>query len=348
MGYQEKNVRPEELNWEELGFDYIKTDYRYLATWKDGQWSEGELVEDNHIRIHEGSMVIHYGQHCFEGLKAYRRQDGEVQLFRVDENAKRMATSAERLMMPAFPEDRFIQAVKDVVKANIDWVPPYGTGATLYIRPYMIGVGPNIGLRSADEYIFSIFVTPVGSYFKGGMQPANFIVTEYDRAAPNGTGAAKVGGNYGGSLMPASDAKAKGFSDVVYLDPKDHRKIEEVGAANFFAIRNDGTFVTPKSNSILPSITRRSVLYLAQEELGIPVEEGEIYIDQLDDYKEAGAIGTAAVIAPIGGLYYKGNLHTFYSQDEVGPVTQKLYDHLSGIQFGDVPAPEGWIFTLDD
>lgn len=342
----QENLKPETMDWKNIGFDYIKTDYRYMSKWKDGEWDEGNLVEDNQITIHEGSPVFHYGQHCFEGLKAYRTKDGDIQLFRVDENARRMAKSCARLMMPTFPEERFIEAVKETVRANEDWVPPYGTGASLYIRPYMIGTGANIGVQPAKEYIFSIFVIPVGAYFKGGLTPNTFIVTEYDRAAPNGTGAAKAGGNYGGSLLPGNIAKTSGYSDVVYLDPKSHTKIEEVGAANFFAITNDDVFVTPKSASILPSITKSSLLYLASEYLDMEVREEDIYIDKLDDFKEAGAMGTAAVIAPVGGLMINDDLHVFHSQEEAGPITKKLYELISGIQFGDVKAPEGWIFSI--
>lgn len=343
-----EQIQPESIDWSTLGFDYIKTDYRYRARWKDSQWDSGELVEDDYIKLHEGSTVLHYGQHCFEGLKAYRTKNGDIQLFRVDENAKRMIKSCQRLMMPTISEERFIEAVKETVKANERWVPPYGTGASLYIRPYMFGVGPNIGVQPAKEYIFAIFVVPVGAYFKGGLTPTNFVVTDYDRAAPNGTGASKAGGNYGGSLLPGHEAKSQGYSDVVYLDPKNHESIEEVGAANFFAITHDDVFVTPKSLSILPSITKLSLLHIAKEYLDLEVEEGRILITELDRFKEAGAMGTAAVIAPINGLMVHGELHEFAPDNEVGPITKKLYDILNGIQFGDIEAPEGWIFKVNE
>ncbi|QLB13201.1 branched chain amino acid aminotransferase [Bisgaardia hudsonensis] len=335
------------IDWKNLGFSYVKTDYRYIAYWKDGKWSDGELTQDNTLRISEGSTALHYGQQCFEGLKAYRCKDNSINLFRPDENAKRMQRSCQRLLMPEVPTEMFIDACKQVVKANQDWIGPYGSGATLYLRPYLIGVGDNIGVHPAPEYIFSIFCCPVGAYFKGGMKPTNFIVSEYDRAAPQGTGAAKVGGNYAASLYPGKLAHDKNFSDCIYLDPQTHTKIEEVGAANFFGITKDNKFITPKSPSILPSITKYSLLYLAKERLGLETIEGDIYINQLAQFKEAGACGTAAVISPIGGIQYKDNFHVFYSETEVGEVTKKLYNELVGIQFGDIPAPENWIVKVE-
>ncbi len=334
------------IDWEELSFEYIKTDFRYVSKWIDGKWDEGKLVEDNTLTISEGSPALHYGQQCFEGMKAYRRKDGTIQLFRPDQNAKRINDSCRRILMPEIPEDKFIDACIQVVKANEAYVPPYGTGATLYIRPFVIGVGDNIGVSSATEYIFSIFCIPVGAYFKGGLAPVNFIVTDYDRAAPHGTGAIKVGGNYAASLMPNKIAVEKGFADCIYLDPATHTKIEEVGAANFFGITKDNKFVTPKSPSILPSITKYSLIHVAKEYLGLEVEERDVFIDNLDEFKEAGACGTAAVITPIGGIEYKGKLHVFHSETEVGPITKQLYDTLYGIQFGDVKAPEGWIVEV--
>ena len=335
-----------DLDWNSLGFSYIKTDYRYIAYWKDGKWSEGQLTQDNVLHISEGSTALHYGQQCFEGLKAYRCKDGSINLFRPDENAKRMQRSCQRLLMPQVPVDMFIDACKQVVKANEEWVGPYGSGATLYLRPFLIGVGDNVGVNPAPEYIFSIFCCPVGAYFKGGMKPTNFFVSDYDRAAPQGTGAAKVGGNYAASLYPGKEAKSRGFGDCIYLDPATHTKIEEVGSANFFGITQDNKFVTPLSPSILPSITKYSLLYLARERLGMEVVEGDVYINELTQFKEAGACGTAAVITPIGGIQYGDNFHIFYSETEVGPVTKQLYDELVGIQFGDRPAPQGWIIKV--
>lgn len=334
------------IDFSKLGFEYTKTDYSYISYYKDGKWDEGQLVEDDKITISLTSPSLHYGQQGFEGMKAYRWKDGSIHMFRIDENAKRLQDTCRRLMMPEVSVEKFIDAVYKVVEANKDYVPPYETNATLYIRPFIIGVGDNLGLRPAKEYIFSIIVTPVGPYFKGGLTPVNFMVTDYDRAAPNGTGAVKVGGNYAASLYSNQIAKANGFADCIYLDPATHTKIEEVGAANFFAITKKGEFVTPKSPSILPSITKRSLLYIAEHYLGIPAIEKDIYIDHLDDYTEAGACGTAAVISPIGGIYYKDKLHVFYSETEVGPVTKKLYDTIVKIQFGDLEAPKNWIFDL--
>lgn len=334
------------IDWSTIGFKYIKTDFRYISRWKDGKWDEGELVEDNMICISEGSTALHYGQACFEGLKAYSTKEGKIQLFRPDENAKRMQKSCKRVLMPEVPVEKFIDACVQVVKANQAYVPPYGTGATLYLRPLMIGVGDNIGVSPAPEYIFCVFCIPVGAYFKGGMAPVNFTVSDYDRAAPYGTGAAKVGGNYAGSLLSHDLAVKKGFADCIYLDPATHTKIEEVGAANFFGITKDNKFITPKSPSILPSVTKYSLISVAKDYLNMEVEERDVYIDKLDEFAEAGACGTAAVITPIGGIEYKGKLHVFYSENEVGPVTKKLYDTLIGIQFGDIKAPKGWILEV--
>jgi branched-chain-amino-acid transaminase len=335
------------LDWKNLGFSYIKTDYRFIARWKDGKWDNGELTTDSTLHIHEGSTALHYGQQCFEGLKAYRCKDGSINLFRPDQNAKRMQNTCDRLLMPQVPTELFIRACKEVVKANKKWVAPYGTGATLYLRPFVIGVGENIGVRPAPEYLFCVFCCPVGAYFKGGMKPSNFLVTDYDRAAPHGTGGVKVGGNYAASLLPHELAAKRQFADAIYLDPKTHTKIEEVGAANFFGITRDNKFITPRSDSILPSITKYSLLHLAKERLGMETIEGDVYINELDKFAEAGACGTAAVISPIGGIQYGDDFHVFYSETEVGPITKRLYDELTGIQFGDVEAPEGWIVKVE-
>lgn len=335
------------LDWKNLGFSYIKTDYRFIAHWKDGKWDKGELTTDSTLHIHEGSTALHYGQQCFEGLKAYRCEDGSINLFRPDQNAKRMQNTCDRLLMPQVPTELFIRACKEVVKANEKWLAPYGSGATLYLRPFVIGVGENIGVRPAPEYLFCVFCCPVGAYFKGGMKPSNFLVTDYDRAAPHGTGGVKVGGNYAASLLPHELAAERKFADAIYLDPKTHTKIEEVGAANFFGITRDNKFITPLSPSILPSITKYSLLYLAKERLGMETIEGDVYINELDQFAEAGACGTAAVISPIGGIQYGDDFHVFYSETDVGPITKRLYEELTGIQFGDVEAPEGWIVKVD-
>lgn len=335
------------INWDELGFDYIKTDYRYISTWKNGTWNEGKLTEDNMLTISEASTALHYGQQSFEGLKAYRTKDGSIQLFRPNRNASRMNDSCKKLLMPEIPNDKFIDACIQVVKANERFVPPYGTGGTLYIRPFIIGVGNNIGVKPAPEYIFSVFCMPVGPYFKGGLIPVNFMISDFDRAAPYGTGQQKVGGNYAASLEAHKIASDRGFADCIFLDPATHTKIDEAGAANFFGITKDNKFVTPISSSILPSITKYSLLELAKDYLNLETVEEDVLLDELDKFKEAGACGTAAVITPIGGIEYKDKLHVFYSETEVGPITKKLYDTLVGIQFGDIEGPEGWIYKVN-
>ncbi|WP_297993232.1 branched-chain amino acid aminotransferase [uncultured Clostridium sp.] len=335
------------IDWNNLGFEYIKTDFRYISTWKDGKWDEGHLTEDNILHISEASCALHYGQQCFEGLKAYRTKNGDIQLFRPDRNAARLNDSLNKLLMPEIPEEKFIDACMQVVKANKDYVPPYGTGATLYLRPFVIGVGDNIGVKPAPEYIFCVFCLPVGAYFKGGMTPCNFMIADYDRAAPHGTGGQKVGGNYASSMHPHKIAADRGFADCIYLDPATRTYIEEVGAANFFGITKNNEFVTPKSPSVLPSITKYSLMEIAEKYLDMPVYERKVPISSLDEFKEAGACGTAAVITPIGGIEYKDKLHVFYSETEVGPITKELYRILCGIQFGDVEAPEGWIFKVE-
>ncbi|PRR84131.1 branched-chain amino acid aminotransferase [Clostridium vincentii] len=337
----------EKINWDELGFDYIKTDYRYISTWKDGNWNEGTLTKDNMITISESSTALHYGQQCFEGLKAYRTKDGTIQLFRPNRNASRMNDSCDKLLMPEIPNDKFIDACMQVVKANERFVPPYGTGGTLYIRPFIIGVGDNIGVKPAPEYIFSVFCLPVGPYFKGGLTPVNFMISDYDRAAPYGTGQQKAGGNYAASLQAHKIASDRGFADCIFLDPSTHTKIDEAGAANFFGITKDNKFVTPISSSILPSITKYSLLELAKDYLHLETVEEDVLLDDLDRFKEAGACGTAAVITPIGGIEYKDKLHVFHSETEVGPITKKLYETLVGIQFGDIEGPEGWIYKVN-
>ncbi len=335
------------IDFKNLRFDYIKADYRFISYFKDGSWDDGELSTDDYIRIHEGSTAIHYGQQCFEGLKAYRAEDGRVLLFRPYENAKRMKDSCEALLMEPYPEDKFVEAVKKVVKANIDFLPPYGSGSSLYIRPYLIGVGPNVGVKAAPEYMFSIFVTPVGPYFKNGFTTSKFITTKYDRAAPFGTGAVKVGGNYAASLKAGKEAKSKGYADCIYLDAQTKNNIEEAGAANFFGITGDNVFVTPVSPSILPSITRRSLVHLAEHELGMKVEERDIPIDSISEFVEAGACGTAAVIAPIGAIVHNDKETLFYADGKTpGPVTTKLYKLLTGIQSGDIPGPDGWVMEI--
>ena len=339
-------VTPETIDWQNLGFEYIDTGHRYRAYWKDGAWQPGRIETDKYIKLAEGSPALHYGQQAFEGLKAYRRKDGAIQLFRVDQNAKRMVDAAQKLLMPAYPEEDFVEAVHQVVAANADWVPPYGSEASLYIRPLLIGIGDNIGVVPAKEYLFTIMVIPVGPYFSGGLVPSKFLVSDYDRAAPKGTGRQKVGGNYASSLQAGHLAKAAGYSDAIYLDPATKTKIEEVGSANFFGITADNQFVTPISPSILPSITKYSLMWLAENRLGMTAVEKEVYLEDLEDFVEAGAMGTAAVIVPISSITHRDKVYSFYPEDGVGPKTQALYDELVGIQYGDRPAPPGWVQTV--
>jgi len=336
------------IDWGKLGFGYIETDYRYVAHYKDGKWDEGGLVSDPNVTLSECACVFQYAQTCFEGLKAYRTEDGKIVCFRPDLNAKRLHDSAVRLEMPPFPEDRFIEAVKMVVKANEEWVPPYGSGATLYIRPYLMGTNAVIGVKPADEYMFRILVTPVGPYFKGGAKPIVIKISDFDRAAPHGTGNIKAGLNYAMSLYPIVRAHEEGFAENMYLDPQTRTKVEETGGANFIFVTKDGTLVTPKSDSILPSITRRSLMVVAEKYLGMKVEHREVYLDEVKDFAECGLCGTAAVISPVGKINDHGTEICFPSgMEEMGPWTKKLYETLTGIQMGRLEAPEGWICTIE-
>lgn len=338
-----------ELDWENLGFNYMNLPLRYIAHYKGGKWNAGELTSDHQLHISESSPALHYGQQGFEGLKAYRTKEGTIQLFRPDQNALRLQKTARRLCMPEVPTEMFVDAVKQVVKANEDFVPPYGTGATLYLRPLLIGVGDIIGVRPAEEYLFTVFAMPVGSYFKGGLAPSSFVISrDYDRAAPLGTGGAKVGGNYAASLQAEVGAKKAGYADAIYLDPTTHTKIEEVGAANFFGITKEGEFITPLSPSILPSITKYSLLYLAEHRLGLKAQETDVLVTDLERFVEAGACGTAAVISPIGRIDDGDRTYIFHSETEVGPTVKRLYEELVGIQFGEVEAPEGWVVKIDE
>lgn len=336
-----------DLDWSSLGFGYIPTDYRYSAVYKDGAWSEGKLITDSTITLSECAGVFQYAQTIFEGLKAYSTEDGHIVCFRPDLNATRMVDSAKRLEMPAFPEDRFVDAVCQVVEANKDWVPPYGSGATLYLRPFMMGTNEVIGVKPANEYEFRIFATPVGPYFKGGAKPIVLKVSDFDRAAPRGTGHIKAGLNYAMSLHPIVTAHEEGYSENMYLDPETRTKVEETGGANFIFITKDGKLVTPKSDSILPSITRRSLMYVAEKYLGMEVEHREVLLDEVADFAECGLCGTAAVISPVGRIVDHDRVIDLPSgMDEMGPVLKKLYDTLTGIQMGRIEAPEGWIKTI--
>lgn len=332
------------IDWENLGFGYIRTDYRYVSNYKDGAWDDGCLTRDDKVVLSESAGVLQYAQTCFEGLKAYRTVDGKIVCFRPDLNAKRMADSCARLEMPQFPENRFVDAVCEVVKKNIDYVPPYGSGATLYIRPYMFGSNPVIGVKPADEYQFRIFTTPVGPYFKGGAKPITLRVPDFDRAAPLGTGHVKAGLNYAMSLHAIVDAHKQGFNENMYLDSATRTKVEETGGANIIFVTKDNKVVTPKSNTILPSITRRSLMYVAKNYLGLDAEEREIRFDEVKEFKECALCGTAAVLSPVGKVVNHGEEILFPSgMEKMGEITKKLYDTLTGIQMGKIEAPEGWI-----
>lgn len=336
-----------DIDWGSLGFGYIQTDKRFVANYKDGAWDAGTLTGDATVTMSECACVLQYAQTCFEGLKAYRTEDGRVVCFRPDLNAARMADSCRRLEMPVFPEERFVQAVHDVVAANLDFVPPYGSGATLYLRPFMFGSNAVIGVKPATEFQFRIFCTPVGPYFKGGAKPITIRVSDFDRAAPHGTGHIKAGLNYAMSLHAIMDAHRQGYAENMYLDPATRSKVEETGGANFIFITKDGKLVTPKSNSILPSITRRSLMVVAERYLGMPVEHREVLLSELGDFAECGLCGTAAVISPVGKVVDHGREICFPSgMEQMGSYTQKLYDTLTGIQMGRIPAPEGWLHTI--
>ncbi len=336
------------IDWANIGFGYIQTDKRYVSNYKNGAWDEGGLTDDATVTISECAGVLQYAQTVFEGLKAYTTEQGHIVIFRPDLNGERMENSAKRLEMPVFPKERFVEAVRQTVKANVAYVPPYGTGATLYVRPYMFGSSPVIGVKPAQEYQFRVFVTPVGPYFKGGVKPLTICVSDYDRAAPQGTGHIKAGLNYAMSLHAIVSAHENGFDENMYLDAATRTKVEETGGANFIFVTKDNKVVTPKSSSILPSITRRSLVYVAKEYLGLEVEEREVYLDEVKDFAECGLCGTAAVISPVGKVVDHGKEYVFASgMEKMGPITQKLYDTLTGIQMGRLEAPEGWIQVIE-
>lgn len=336
-----------DINWNELGFGYIRTPYRFVAEYKGGKWDGGALITDDKIVISECAGVLQYAQTAFEGLKAYTTEDGRIVTFRPDLNAERMAQSAERLEMPVLPDGMFIKAVEKVVAANREYVPPYGSGATLYLRPYMFGSSPVIGVKPAEEYQFRLFATPVGPYFKGGVKPITIRVCDFDRAAPHGTGHIKAGLNYAMSLHAIVDAHKNGFDENMYLDAATRTYIEETGGANFLFVTKDGKIVTPKSDSILPSITRRSLCYVAEKYLGLTVEHRPVKLSELADFAECGLCGTAAVISPVGKIYDHGKEICLPSgMNEMGKVTKKLYDTLTGIQMGRIEAPAGWLHEI--
>lgn len=333
------------IEWSKLGFEYTKTDYRFSATWQDGQWSNGELVTSEVIQLHEGSPALHYAQQCFEGLKAQTAQDGRILLFRPDLNCERMQNTADRLSMPRVPQELFLRGVTEAVRANAAWVPPYGSGASLYIRPLLIGVGANMGLRPAKQYEFRVIVCPVGPYYKsGGLSVISLAVSDFDRAAPKGLGDVKAGANYPGGLYATRRAQELGAYEALYLDAAEHRYIEEAGSANIVIATKDNKVITPSSRAILPSITRRSIMDIAKHELGMVTEERPIDLRaEIHNFKEVAACGTAAVLSPVGKIWFDGAWHHFYGNGEaVGPVMQKLYDTLCQIQRGERPDPFGW------
>ena len=335
------------IDWGNLPFGYMPTSKSYVAEFKDGKWSAGKLTKKHEITMSECAGVLQYAQTVFEGLKAYTTEDGKIVCFRPDLNADRMKTSCERLEMPVYPKEDFIKACIEVVKANADWVPPYCSGATLYLRPFMFGKNAVIGVKPADEYEFRILVTPVGPYFKGGAKPIKVRISDLDRAAPHGTGDIKAGLNYAMSLHNIVDAHNAGYSENMYTDPATHTYMEETGGANIIFFTKDGTLVTPKSDSILPSITRRSLVVVAEEILGMKVEHRKIAVSEIDQFAECGLCGTAAVISPVGQIDDHGKSIIFNEgKDEMGPYTKKLYDTLTGIQMGRIKGPEGWVVEI--
>lgn len=336
------------FDWKNLGFGYIKTDYNVRCYFKNGRWGELETHTDDHFPLHVMATCLHYGQESFEGLKAYRGKDNKIRLFRHNENARRMLNSAKGIQLAEVPEEFFIQAVEKVVRINEKYVPPYGTGATLYIRPVLIGSGPQVGVKAADEYLFMVFVMPVGPYFKEGFKPVDILICrDHDRAAPLGTGHLKVGGNYAASLTSVAMAREKGYATAMYLDAKEKKYIDECGPANFFGIKNN-SYITPKSHSILPSITNKSLMELAAD-MGLTVEKRAVPVEELGEFEETGACGTAAVITPIKKIVDEdmGVTYTYGDGKNPGEITSRLYHTLIGIQYGDIEDKFGWITILD-
>ncbi|MFV0506304.1 MAG: branched-chain amino acid aminotransferase [Bacteroidales bacterium] len=332
-------------DWSKLGFAYRKTNSNIRCHFKDGEWGKPELHNSDEITLPISSTCLHYGQEIFEGLKAFRGKNGDIRLFRPYENAKRLNCSASYLLMPELPEEMFISMIKELINANLEFVPPFGSGASLYIRPFMIGVSPIVGVKPSTEYIFMIYVTPVGPYFPEGFKPTDMVIyRHFDRAAPNGTGKYKVGGNYAASLFSGKKAHDEGYSSVLYLDAKEKKYIDECGPANFFAIR-DKTYITPKSESILPSITNDSLVQLAQD-LGLKVERRPVLVEELETFDEAGACGTAAVISPIRSIFDADKEQRYYYGDEAGEWSTKLYNRLQGIQQGEAEDSHNWVLTI--
>ncbi|MEX0617694.1 MAG: branched-chain amino acid aminotransferase [Pseudohongiellaceae bacterium] len=345
-----KSKRKKQLNWSELGFQYLKTDFRFSAVYEDERWLEGGLIESDTISIHEGAPALHYAQQCFEGMKAQTSPDGRVLLFRPELNSERMNKAASRLLMPEVPRELFIAAVEETVRANYSWIPPYGSGAALYIRPMLIGVGENLGLKPARKFEFRVFVSPVGPYYKSaGLSLISLAVSDMDRAAPNGTGSYKVGANYAGGLMATRKAQELGASEALYLDAAHRRYIDEAGSANIIIAMTGNRLVTPKSNAILPSITRTSIMVLAEDQLKLIAEARPVDLRaEISDFQELGACGTAAVLSPVGKIWFDNAWHSFHGNgDSVGPVMQQLYDLLVSIQKGEATDPYGWIHEVN-
>ena len=336
-------METQEMDWGSLGFAYRKTEKRFVANWKDGSWDSGGLTGKSTIELSESACVLQYAQTCFEGLKAYRTVDGRVVCFRPDLNAKRMADSCRRMVMPVFPEARFLEAVAATVHGNMDVVPPYGSGASLYLRPFEFGVNPVLGVKPATEFQFRVFASPVGPYFQGGVRLLKLRISDYDRAAPRGTGHIKAGLNYAMSLYAITDAHEKGYDENVYLDPATRTYIEETGGANLIFADGEKRLIVPKSDSILPSITRRSLVQVARDYLGMEIDERPVALEEVSGYTECGLCGTAAVISPVGSIDDHGHVFTFSG----GSVMEKLRSTLTGIQMGTVEAPKGWLFPID-
>lgn len=338
-----------DLDWADLGFKYRQTDARFSATYRNGAWSQGELLDSPMISIHEGAPTLHYAQQCFEGMKAQTAPDGRVLLFRPDLNSERMNQTAARLLMPEVPYELFLRGVEEAVRTNYAWIPPYGSGASLYIRPMLIGVGENLGLRPASEYEFRVFVSPVGPYYKSaGLAVISLAVSDYDRAAPAGTGAYKAGANYAGGLLATKKAQEIGANEALYLDSAKRTYIDEAGSANIVVVMKGNRFVTPKSNAILPSVTRRSIMTLVGQHLNMQVEDRPIDLrKEIGDFEEMAACGTAAVLTPVGKVWLDGAWHHFYDKGQsVGPIMQKVYDLLVGIQRGETPDDNHWTYEV--
>ena len=344
------NLTKKPLKWGELGFQYVKTDFRYSAVFQDGNWLPGTLISEENILIHEGAPTLHYAQQCFEGMKAQTTQGGRVVLFRPALNSERMNRTASRLLMPEVPQVLFITAVEEAVRANYSWIPPYGSGASLYIRPMLIGVGENLGLNPAQSFEFRVFVSPVGPYYKSaGLAAISLAVSDFDRAAPQGTGSYKAGANYAGGLLATLKAQELGASEALYLDSASHRFIDEAGSANIVVALKNGDLVTPSSNGILPSITRRSIMKIASERFGIKTEERAIDLrGEFDSFAEMSACGTAAVLSPVGRVYFDSKWHIVNGDGyTVGPVMQKLYDSLIQLQRGEIEDQFGWLQEVE-